>query len=158
MIHPASSMIWLVHRKSQVDYKNFLENCKIYFIIIKNRWTEIKNVTNQMTPAVQKPVNTLQTTVTSNSNPTPPAGVFNAGSLTSNTFSGSFKPPDYVENIAELEEDSKISDNVRNFWEPPHTEPGVPPILTMPGVQTPNDLVKKFIYKVKSNFLQTVFI
>ncbi|TMW41020.1 hypothetical protein DOY81_013899, partial [Sarcophaga bullata] len=94
---------------------------------------------NQIPPTTQKPAN-LQTTINTNTNSSPPAGVFNAGSLTSNTFSGGFKPPDYVENMAELEEDSKISDNVRNFWEPPHTEPGVPPLLTMPGIQIPNDL------------------
>ena len=100
----------------------------------------MKNIGNQMPLTTQKPVN-LQSTVNTNNNSSPPAGVFNAGSLTSNTFSGGFKPPDYVENMAELEEDTKISDNVRNFWEPPHTEPGVPPLLTMPGIQTPNDLV-----------------
>lgn len=73
--------------------------------------------------------------------PSPPPGVFNPGNLTSNTFTGGFKPPEYVENPIELEEDSKISDETRNFWEPAHTEPGVPPLLTMPGIQTANDLV-----------------
>lgn len=34
-----------------------------------------------------------------------------------------------------------VQDEVKDFWEPPHTEPGVPPLLTMPGVQSPNDLV-----------------
>lgn len=63
------------------------------------------------------------------------------GNLTSHTFSGGFKPPEYIENPGELEEDLKVPDQVRNFWEPPHTEPGVPPLLTMPGIQIANDLV-----------------
>uniref|UniRef100_A0A1A9V575 TPR_REGION domain-containing protein n=1 Tax=Glossina austeni TaxID=7395 RepID=A0A1A9V575_GLOAU len=62
------------------------------------------------------------------------------GNLTSHTFSGGFKPPEYIENPGELEEDLKVPDQVRNFWEPPHTEPGVPPLLTMPGIQIANDL------------------
>lgn len=35
----------------------------------------------------------------------------------------------------------KVPDNVKDMWAPPHTEPGIPPLLTMPGVQSPNDLV-----------------
>lgn len=33
-----------------------------------------------------------------------------------------------------------VTDEVKDFWEPPHTEPGIPPLLTMPGVQSANDL------------------
>ncbi|KAG4079376.1 hypothetical protein HA402_008068 [Bradysia odoriphaga] len=34
----------------------------------------------------------------------------------------------------------KVPDDVKDKWAPPHTEPGIPPLLTMPGVQSPNDL------------------
>lgn len=34
-----------------------------------------------------------------------------------------------------------MTDDVKDFWEPAHTEPGIPPLLTMPGVQSANDLV-----------------
>ncbi|XP_037908768.1 trafficking protein particle complex subunit 12 [Hermetia illucens] len=59
--------------------------------------------------------------------------------LTHNNFNGSFQAPDYFEN-PELEEDIRVSEDVRNFWLPPHTEPGIPPLLTLPGVLSPNDL------------------
>ncbi|KAI8115946.1 hypothetical protein FF38_07283 [Lucilia cuprina] len=94
---------------------------------------------------IQKPLaatvtNPLQTAMPT-ANPTPPAASLSqSNNLTSTNFSGGFKPPDYIENLAEMEEDSKICDDVRNFWEPPHTEPGVPPLLTMPGIQTAKDL------------------
>ncbi|XP_055856607.1 trafficking protein particle complex subunit 12 [Episyrphus balteatus] len=60
-------------------------------------------------------------------------------SLMSATFNGSFKTPEYIE-TGEIEDDLKVPDEVRNFWEPPFTEPGIPPHLTMPGVMSPNDL------------------
>lgn len=95
-------------------------------------------------------VNPLQQTFMPSTNPAPtPTGVFSPAHLTATTFTGGFQPPDYIENPAELEEDFKISDDVRNFWEPPHTEPGVPPLLTMPGIQTSSDLVFKKIIIVK---------
>ena len=34
-----------------------------------------------------------------------------------------------------------MPDNIKDMWEPPHVETGIPPLLTMPGVQSPNDLV-----------------
>lgn len=40
---------------------------------------------------------------------------------------------------------SMVPDEVIDFWEPPYTEPGIPPMLTMPGVQLSNDLVISFI-------------
>lgn len=60
-------------------------------------------------------------------------------SLMSSTFNGSFKQPEYIE-TGEIEDDLKVPDDVRNFWEPPFTEPGIPPHLTMPGVMSANDL------------------
>lgn len=33
-----------------------------------------------------------------------------------------------------------VTDDVKDFWESPNTEPGIPPLLTMPGVQSANDL------------------
>lgn len=107
--------------------------------------TKQTSMNTQKAPALTNP---LQTTMPVNNSNTPTTnsstttgGGFQPGNLTSNTFTGGFKPPDYIENPAELEEDLKISDDIRNFWEPPHTEPGVPPLLTMPGIQTANDLV-----------------
>lgn len=41
-----------------------------------------------------------------------------------------------------------VSDEVKDFWEPPYTEPGVPPLLTMPGVQSANDLVSTIAFFV----------
>lgn len=40
-----------------------------------------------------------------------------------------------------FQKDIKVADEVKDMWAPPHTEPGIPPLLTMPGVQSPNDLV-----------------
>lgn len=41
------------------------------------------------------------------------------------------------------------------MWAPPHTEPGIPPLLTMPGVQSPNDLVNftNFFKNINLNLL-----
>lgn len=48
-----------------------------------------------------------------------------------------------------------MPDEVKDMWAPPHTEPGIPPrLLTMPGVQSPNDLVNFtnfFFKKTNSN-------
>ncbi|KAJ6647701.1 Trafficking protein particle complex subunit 12 [Pseudolycoriella hygida] len=38
------------------------------------------------------------------------------------------------------ERESVVPEDVKDMWAPPHTEPGIPPLLTMPGVQSPNDL------------------
>lgn len=38
--------------------------------------------------------------------------------------------------------DSNVPDEVRDFWRPACVEIGIPPMLTMPGVQMTNDLVK----------------
>lgn len=40
-----------------------------------------------------------------------------------------------------FQKEIKVPDDVKDMWAPPHTEPGIPPLLTMPGVQSPNDLV-----------------
>ncbi|XP_005180700.1 trafficking protein particle complex subunit 12 isoform X1 [Musca domestica] len=69
-----------------------------------------------------------------------PAAASTGVNLTSNTFTGGFKTPEYIENQAELEEDMKIADDVRNFWETPVTPNGHPPLLTTPGIQTATDL------------------
>lgn len=65
--------------------------------------------------------------------------------LTANTFSGAFKAPEYIENALDGEDDLKVSEHVRNFWEPANCEHGGirPPLLTTPGIQTSNDLVRK---------------
>ncbi|XP_036326771.1 trafficking protein particle complex subunit 12 [Rhagoletis pomonella] len=62
--------------------------------------------------------------------------------LTANTFSGAFKAPEYIENPADGEDDLKVPDYVRNFWEPASSDSvGTrPPLLTTPGIQTPTDL------------------
>lgn len=97
---------------------------------------------NKQTPVLsQKPTNNVNLGAADNT-----AAAINANNLTSNTFTGGFKPPDYIENPAELEEDLKINDDVRNFWELPYTEAGVPPLLTMPGIHTSTDLVFPIIF------------
>ncbi|XP_067643902.1 trafficking protein particle complex subunit 12 isoform X2 [Eurosta solidaginis] len=65
--------------------------------------------------------------------------------LTANTFSGAFVAPEYIENPNDGEDDLKVSDYVRNFWEPATTETSAGmsmrlPLLTTPGIQTPTDL------------------
>lgn len=37
--------------------------------------------------------------------------------------------------------ESSVPDEVRDMWKPPCVEAGIPPLLTTPGVQLPNDLV-----------------
>ncbi|XP_075161705.1 trafficking protein particle complex subunit 12-like isoform X2 [Haematobia irritans] len=68
-----------------------------------------------------------------------PGSQSNMANLTSNTFTGGFKPTEYIENQAELDEDMKIPDDVRNFWETPtlQCDDQMP---TMPGIQTATDL------------------
>lgn len=66
-----------------------------------------------------------------------------AAALSSTTFTGGFKTPEYIENQAELDEDLKIPDDVRNFWEPatPQNQNNQSPLLTTPGIETATDLV-----------------
>lgn len=40
-----------------------------------------------------------------------------------------------------VEEDS-VPNDISDFWEVPIVEAGVPPILTTPGIMSPDDLVK----------------
>lgn len=36
-----------------------------------------------------------------------------------------------------------VTDDVKDCWEPAHVEPGIPPILTMPGVLLATELVSR---------------
>ncbi|XP_039488060.1 trafficking protein particle complex subunit 12 [Drosophila santomea] len=63
-----------------------------------------------------------------------------AASMMSNTFTGFFQPPEYVETPEAGEDSVKVSDDVRNLWElPRENEP--PGKLIMPGIHLQNDLV-----------------
>lgn len=35
-----------------------------------------------------------------------------------------------------------VDDSVRDMWKAIHTDPNIPPLLTMPGIQSPSELVK----------------
>ncbi|XP_037938493.1 trafficking protein particle complex subunit 12 [Teleopsis dalmanni] len=80
---------------------------------------------------------TQQPTNTAASN-TRPNGASAAVNISDSTFNGGFQPTEYVHNPAELAD--TVSDEVRNFWAPVVVEPGIPPMLTMPGIHSPNDL------------------
>lgn len=41
------------------------------------------------------------------------------------------------------ETNENIGDDIRDFWKPAIIEIGIPPLLTMPGIQTTIDLVNK---------------
>lgn len=74
-----------------------------------------------------------------------PSGMLSSGSgITTNIDSSNFLGTSLQQN------EINVSDEVKDMWEPPHTEPGIPPLLTMPGVHSPNDLVTimPIIFKV----------
>lgn len=56
-------------------------------------------------------------------------------------------PDSYIENESAAHSDSEelISDSVKDCWEPAEVEIGIPPILTMPGVQLATELVNVMI-------------
>lgn len=35
-----------------------------------------------------------------------------------------------------------VDDSVRDMWKANQTDPNIPPLLTMPGIQSPTELVK----------------
>lgn len=65
-----------------------------------------------------------------------PSGILSSGSgiITQNIDSSNFLGTSLQQN------EINVSDEVKDMWEPAHTEPGIPPLLTMPGVHSPNDL------------------
>ncbi|XP_052848851.1 trafficking protein particle complex subunit 12 [Drosophila gunungcola] len=61
-----------------------------------------------------------------------------SSNMLSNTFTGVFQPPEYVETPEAAEDSIKVSDEVRNLWElPRENETGK---LIMPGIHLQNDL------------------
>jgi len=59
--------------------------------------------------------------------------------MMSNTFTGFFQPPEFVETPETGEDAIKVTDEVRNLWElPRESESGK---LIMPGIHLQNDLV-----------------
>ncbi|KAH8294112.1 hypothetical protein KR054_008407 [Drosophila jambulina] len=62
------------------------------------------------------------------------------GNMMSNTFTGFFQAPEYME-APEAEDSVKVGEDVRSLWElPRESEPGK---LIMPGIHLQNDLVSK---------------
>lgn len=45
-----------------------------------------------------------------------------------------------------VDESDSVPNEVRDFWEAPVVEAGVPPILTTPGIMTPDDLVSLIFF------------
>lgn len=76
-----------------------------------------------------------------------PSGMLSSGSgiTTQNIDSSNFLGTSLQQN------EINVSDEVKDMWEPAHTEPGIPPLLTMPGVHSPNDLVIKILLCIYSN-------
>lgn len=108
----------------------FVDDPPSFFDELANSSTHKDSVDNATGTAPVAPPRTIQKPHTTPSN------------LTANTFSGAFKAPEYIENALDGEDDLKVSEHVRNFWEPANCEHGGirPPLLTTPGIQTSNDL------------------
>ncbi|XP_013099869.1 trafficking protein particle complex subunit 12 isoform X2 [Stomoxys calcitrans] len=110
----------------------------------KGQTMETATTQKQNTPKLNSTINPQQNQTTTTQVPVVhPANATtgNAVNLTSNNFTGGFKTPEYIENQAELEEDLKMPDDVRNFWESPASQSGGQPLLlTTPGIQTATDL------------------
>lgn len=71
-------------------------------------------------------------------------GFYSYGNIAESVFKGSFAPIDYVECALATEDDYQIANDIRNLWQAPIMEPGVPPLITTPSIKTPNELVSVF--------------